>query len=166
MRKVRLIVLITVGVLFFVVPNVNAKYWDTCKESLKGIRGIFVWINVDSGLKKWGITNEKIKTDVELKLRVAGINVLSGDLSGIEPGLSVVVLGGEHENLVYYTIFVSLRQNVTLSRNPNLECYSKTWESTWVGLIQGDRLEQKARIVIKDMIDEFLNEYLSVNPKQ
>ena len=166
MRKVTRIAFITVAILFFLVPNVKAKYWETCEESLKGIRSIFVLVNAHSDLKKLGITNEKIKTDVELKLRTAGINVLSGDLSGIEPGLSVVVWGVEHENLVYYTISVSLRQNVKLSRNLNLECYSKTWESTWAGLTQADRLEQKARIVIKDMIDEFLNEYLTVNSKK
>jgi hypothetical protein len=59
---------------------------------------------------------------------------------------------------------VSLIQEVLLARDPSISYSAATWSTTAVGTIGKDRLPQE-RDSIKDLVDQFLNAYLAVNPK-
>ncbi len=77
MKKIIWIALITLVVLLLVSPCVNAEVVTSQKETLRGIEGIYVEPAINQEAIKQGITKYIIKTDVELKLRLAGIEVLS-----------------------------------------------------------------------------------------
>ena len=80
MKNIKWIILIAVIVSLLVSPCANAKYVIDQKEILRdvGDEGIHVVIEeLSPEAVKSGLTKDKIRTDVELKLRMAGIKVLS-----------------------------------------------------------------------------------------
>lgn len=168
MRRVKWIILITVAVLLLVSPCVDAENYfpfvTDDKETLRGIKGINVLIeHIAPEAERFGLTEGKLQTDVELKLRMAGIEV-----SQIEPYpfLYVNINTSHGSGIFAYNITVSVDQLVSLERNPNLKFFATTWNEGMLGSTWERYLEIRVRNTIKDLIDEFLNDYLAVNPKE
>jgi hypothetical protein len=106
---------------------------------------------------------EQIKTDVELKLRLAGIKVDDGQ---IEPYLYVNVNAIEIERDFVFSISLGLVQEVTTDRF--WSGLATTWDRGTVGFNFGStRAEVKTslRESVKDLVDQFLNDYLTANPR-
>jgi hypothetical protein len=138
-------------------------------KSLQGLQGMEVIVEeLGSEIEQAGLHRTAIQTDVELKLRLAGITVLSREERLSQPGTPylyinpTVVLGGE---AVYYGISCELHQRVTLARNESISTSASTW---FIGMTGGIRISglQTIRDRIKDEVDTFINDYLSVNPKK
>jgi hypothetical protein len=113
-----------------------------------------------------------VTTDVELRLRQAGITVLPGGtvLPGESPSPWLYVrVGFVASGTVYaYAVEVELHQPVTLVRDREITAYGAT---TWrvgplVGLAGRDGIAERVRRVLRDMVDEFVNAYLAANPKR
>ena len=92
-------------------------------RSLVGIKGIYVVIGeLKEAAKSAGLTKEKLKTDVELKLRLAGIKVNSAEeylASEDTVDLSVVVstiTDDGYLNMIY-NVSCKTSQRVVLVRN-------------------------------------------------
>jgi hypothetical protein len=141
-------------------------------ETLRGIKGIEVVVGVlPPAFKKIGLTRETIKQDVALKLRMAGIQILKKNEIFSEPGGPYLFIGvtvRNSSNLFIYHIVVELRQQARLVRAPDITgCCMGTWET---GVLGGGEIRtisaQKIRNAIKDQVDKFINDYLSVNPKK
>jgi hypothetical protein len=72
------------------------------RESLRGLRGVHVIVEVlRPAVKKGGLTEAMIRTDTELKLRLAGIRVLTQDeaLKEAPSVLSLSKMSGSFEIL-------------------------------------------------------------------
>lgn len=117
-----------------------------------------------------GLTTAQIRTDVELRLRKAGIPLRSvGEEKRQrgEPYLYVNIATLRSSNAPVYAVNVSveLKQDVRLERNPSISCPgAATWQTTGtVGVFHPSRLADSRKIV-QDMTDEFANAYLSENP--
>jgi hypothetical protein len=140
---------------------------EVSRGSLKGLNGVAVLVeDMDSDEGRAGLNQEVIRTDAELKLRLAGITVLP--IAGLAPYLyiSVNAIGGP--TAWCYATKVELVQTVKLSRDMGISIPGVT---TWsapdaVGLTPPSQLVERVRSVIKDMVDRFINAYLSVNPKK
>lgn len=171
MRKLTWIILMAVSVLLLVSPCVNGEYLGDTKETMRGIKTLYVMVMPFPDLEKAGITADMIKTDVELKLRLVGIKILTEEKevqTFKSPGLSVVVESFYDEATGFFIYFarLSLQQIVSLERIPNLKCVAPTWMTGFIGLASKDKISIKIRDGIKNHVDEFLNDYLAVNPIQ
>jgi hypothetical protein len=164
-----------IGVMVFLLMALPGMVWggdvEPERETLKGIRGVLVKVTrIKPAIEKAGLTLKQIRTDVELKLHQTRLNVLTPKNSAKEyetswPRLYVSpgILKTSSDTHVYYVyaIDLELQQTVHLMRKSGL-IRATTW-STGVFGITGDL--EKIRAAIKNLVDEFLNAWLSVNPK-
>ena len=139
-------------------------------ESLRGIEGVMVAVeDLKTDITEDGLSIEKIQTDVELKLRLAGITVLNetGWLKERgQPYLYVNVNSNKNKKAGMYSfnISVNVRQNVIVARNPDVLISADTWHAEHVGYINVKNAAG-LRDLIKDVVDIFINDYLAVNTK-
>lgn len=149
---------------------VMAQNSERSRQSLKGIRALGVIVEDPSWpLVGEGLTTNQLQTDVELRLRTAGIKILKKEEllnRVVAPYLHVEVNSGKLGTLSIhaYDIRVSLFQDVMLRRNPAQVCDAITWH---IGLV-GKASSGDMRIIrenLADLVDQFINASLSVNPK-
>ena len=112
-----------------------------------------------------GFDVEIFRRDVELKLRLAGIKVLSEEERLDLPGspwlyLNVNPLHKDRNNNAF-AVELSLRQTVRLVRNDSIIFGAATWSTGGVGYGGVSFI----RDFVKDHVDTFVNDWLSVNPK-
>ena len=140
---------------------------------LSGLKGMDVIVeDLNPAGKEIGLSKERIQTDVELKLRLAGIKVLSKeewlDAKG-RPYLYVRVTALKSTTLSLYSCFVevSLYEQVVLVRDPKIVTSASTCRSGGYIMSGGsDVVKESVRKTIKDLVDEFINDYLAANPKE
>ncbi len=159
-------------VLFLLIPSSVLAQTDSEVESLKGLKGVNVLVEVlNPDIEADGLSIDNIQTDVELKLRLAGIKVLTRQEMLKEPGspyLYVNVNSHKIESGTYsFNIMVSLKQGVYLECDSSIRIFGvTTWNNATIGGVT--RLQNVSNFIrdgIKDFVDEFINDYLSVNPK-
>ena len=140
-------------------------------KQLTGLKGVFVLVKeLDPDASKIGLTKETIQRDVELKLRMAGIQTLTQQERYSEPGKPFLYINLNVTNIsdsFVYNIFVELMQKVRLVRMPGLVHTGITWSKGSTGQVGRNKMpEQVIRNRIKHLVDAFLNDYQSVNPKK
>jgi hypothetical protein len=151
----------------FSAPIVHADDDENTRPSLRGLTGVAVIIeDLKPEIEQNGLTLSAIRTDIELKLRQAGIPIIG--LVNI-PGkpflhISVDVLRSDRPTWPY-AIRVELRQMVSLTRDPAISMHTATWDVGSYGTIAKQNL-RNLRDSAKDLVDEFINAYLAVNPKK
>jgi len=160
-----------VVILMLICSSLYAQTTESQKNSLLGLKGVMVMVaDLDPKIKSDGLTESSIQTDVESKLRIAGIKVLTRDENLKEPGnpyLYIKVNSHTSGNRVHaFQISIKLNQTVFLGRNLKIKVVDCT---TWfrVGSIGsiGALNVSSLRDDIKDLVDKFTNDYLSVNSK-
>lgn len=145
-------------------------------DGLRGLAGVAVRVTeLPQEVERDGLLKAQLQTDVELRLRKAGIRVLTEDQWFIEPGQPTLRVGvylykvSDPKTINAYTksVEVVLRQNVVLSRKPSTIVRGAiTWESTLtVGVSNSTVLQKDIRDQVADRIDEFINAFLAANPK-
>jgi hypothetical protein len=135
------------------------------RASLRGISTVEALVErLPAGAKVLGLTEGTIQTDVELKLRLAGIRVETSQETQKPPGMPELYIevnitdpGGAA------SITVQLDQNAILERNGELVIGVPTWSAN---VVIEHPTSQGIRSYIKDLVDMFLNAWLSVNPKK
>ena len=145
------------------------------RETLRGINGIFVRVeSLSSEIRKDGLKKQQIRTDVESKLQMAGIKVLSYEEYLLQEGhpylyIQASVIKSQYPNIYIYHIGIELVQNANLVRNPNLiigNILLSPKVTTWsTGSIGKSGYINDIRNFIKDEVNIFIDAYLSVNPK-
>jgi hypothetical protein len=134
------------------------------RQSLKGITSVRVLIGiVPSDAVADGLNENQFRTDVELRLRKAGVNVLAPDSVAPFLYVHVTLLKNLPLRLYTYDVVVSLTQVATVSNGTSL--FAQTWNGGELGTAGITTLNKELRDRIGDLVDKFLNAYLSVNPK-
>ncbi len=187
------------------------------KEILAGVEGVVVVITVDPEVEKYGLTQQLLKTDTELRLRMHGIKVgtdvqaqdekmdeqaitdavvqywreatnaksdqdflqaagewirhdffetykLSGQLPILYINLNTTV--DEERSHVAFSIRVELQEWAYLCKNGALFCDVPIWEKGGgLGTCSLISLKDYVRECLRDIVDEFINDYLAANPK-
>jgi hypothetical protein len=139
---------------------------EQTRESLRGIKGVRVVVeDVSADAVRDGLTRDQIQTDVELRLRKAGINVVN-NTPAARAILSIYAhLLKANGNLGYiYNCDVHLAQLVTANAN-GVSVVATTWSTGMLGGVESSNMPRTIRDNIGDLVDDFLNAYLSVNPK-
>lgn len=142
-----------------------------------GLKAVAVFVeNIDPEALKDGLSKEQIKTEVESRLREAGIKVVPIDKSLIiptSPYLYIIVNTVKFSSgLEYvYGTSVQLKQVVGIDRGKGvIPRTALLWATTWeksdgVGITSVEDLVGNVREHINDKVDAFINDYLAENPK-
>lgn len=142
------------------------------KEVLQGLEGVFVVVeNIRPEVEKYGLTRKALQTDTELLLRQYGIKVLTREERLSTPGgpslyINVDVNIREEGPVGAAAITVELFEEVLLLREPKRICYAATtWKRGGAVLVGWHRIKD-IRESVKDLVNEFINDYLAANPKE
>jgi hypothetical protein len=175
-----LIVLVLVCFLGAGVCNaIAAKFY---RESLRGLEGVWVVIEyLQPYAEQAGLTRGQLQTDVELRLRKAGVRVLTAE-EGVNakgrPRLYVNVTIATSPNIYFYayTVLVEVRQRVRLERAPSTEgaastwrrhvtgCGAKAWRNLFTGCDVKSDFVGQVRSALESLVDMFIKDYLAENP--
>lgn len=142
---------------------------ESRRNSLKGLAAVYLLIEpLNSEARDAGLSASQLRTDIELRLRSAGIPVLTVEQGSAAPGnphlnLSVVYLRNEARFSVFSTR-LALIQNVLPSRNPNQLLLASTWSVSHSGYTAGNGVSS-IRETVQDSADRFCNDYLAINQK-
>ena len=120
-------------------------------------------------IQKEGLGKASIRTDVELKLREAGIEVfLEAKVDTPTFVVSVNAIVRSDDNTYAYDLECELDDDVRMeNRSKNVVVLSAPiWKAAGViGVVGGSRVST-IRDTIKDQVDKFLVDYLKANPKR
>jgi exopolysaccharide biosynthesis protein len=166
-----LIIWIVVFLNFLVSTSVVFAIGDDrySRPSLKGLKKLSVVVQIEKraseDLKKAGLTEDRIRAGVELKLQEAKINVVSiEDLSSDTPILHVEVDGSKKTDKTFsFLIEVELWQKSFLKRDPKVEVIAGTWSTGVFGLGSASSIANDMMGLINGMVNIFVKAYLSVN---
>ena len=150
------------------LPLLAAPAWgqDGTAQSatLKGVTLVEVVVEaMDPVAEQDGLTRAQLQTEVEVRLRQAGIPVgptLTGHLH-----VNVDTLKSDHGQTYAYNVSVQYVQQVVLARDPKAPTFATTWDTGGVGMIVASRLPE-VRQDVANYVDQFIKAYLEQNPKQ
>ena len=140
------------------------------RPSLKGLKKVSVVVQIEKPLsedfKKVDLTEERIRTGIELKLQEAKIDVVyATDLTPEAPILHVDINGSNKNGKTFsFLIEVELWQRTFLKRDPKLEVIAGTWSTGVFGSGLVSNMANEMMGLINSMMDTFVKAYLSVNP--
>ena len=150
----------------------------TGAESLHGLRGVQVLVeDLKPDARVAGLSKSKLQTQVELRLRRAGVPVLSEEESfkdARSPYLYINVATIADSNFSTYGYIVVLQLNQTVSllidaqgKNIEVRAVATTWTAQGrYGSLRRSQLEATVRRALDQMVDKFANDYLASNPKR
>jgi hypothetical protein len=174
------------NILLLALGGVAHGASDNHKESLRGLTGVCVRLQpLSDGQKQDGLDARSIQTNVEQKLKQAGINVLTPSQAAQAPGSPTLYILINAKELFYPTgvtfdpagrpyndppyivmVTVSLLQDAMSVRDPKLRLKeAKTWDAGYLRPLERQLLRQAAGTV-GDLVDEFVADWRAVNSKK
>ena len=141
-------------------------------RSLVSVKSIYVLVEgLKENTKSGGLTEEQLKTDIELKLQLAGIKVNSREESlaskdGAHIYVNINTFGDKGSPFIMYNASVVFTQRVTVLRSPFTTVFGTTWSKGAVGIRSKSKFPETAQKAVKELMDLFLNDYLTANPKK
>lgn len=146
-------------------------------QPLEGIKEVDILIEkLDADAIEDGLKEETIKTAVELTLRSSGIKIISGTRANFKltdppadnATLYVNINSMKLSNGTSYTYAISVecKDKVKLQRSPYNECQAITWDKGIIGIAPVSSMPQKIKDAVKELTEEFSNDFLSANPKK
>lgn len=140
------------------------------RPSLKGLRKLAVVVQIEKPVsddfKKVGLTEERIRTSIELKLREARMDVVYREnLLSDTPILHVEVNGSIKDGKTFsFLLEVELWQKSFLNRDPKIEVVAATWSMGAFGSGLASHIAKDMMGLINEMMDAFVKAYFSENP--
>ena len=143
----------------------RAEYLTEQKDTLKGVKRIVVLVTLSPELIDAGLSADDLRTDAELKLKMAGVEVVKSEKADAYLYMTVTgfkswILGG-----AVYRHDLQLRQWVSLLSNPNTTCLAPTWTDGSVSLAKFNDLSSIYEN-LGGSVNKFVKDYLAVNPKK
>lgn len=158
-----------ISAALLVVFTVSSIYsQNKYQKPLSGLPGVVIGISGGfDGLAKDGFDPQQIQTDIELRLRKAGIKILSKEDDTErhrQPRLYVFVTAVKF-NSNYYAchIEVEVKEDATVDRNSRRSAATSWGRGTLVVVTDGNL--RRVRDEIGDYVDAFANDYLAANPR-
>ena len=180
--------------ILFCLSFLSGRAWSDGRDALRGEKYIAVEVaNVNPDLERDGVMKQQLKTDTELRLRQIGIDVSKNFGPVLRITLTVLKGTGPVSNVYAYCTEVDFETSVFSASNilsvlippgtqkagesdvqvsgatvqalTNSIFAGSLWHRGHVGIAGVQRVTM-IREVVKDLVDEFLNDWLAVNPKQ
>jgi hypothetical protein len=168
MKSKALTAMAVLVVRLLLLPGVSHALTDQ-QKALVGLKGVYVWVSgIKPEVERLGLTKDQIRIDVELKLRKAGVRVLTKEERFETPGAPSLEVDfanalSPDNPIVACSILVSLQEQVTLDRD--FRTYGAIWQVGFVRPILKKNIRE-IRGDVGDLVDEFVNDYLAANPKK
>ncbi|HEY7675807.1 MAG TPA: hypothetical protein VIG69_01955 [Candidatus Methylomirabilis sp.] len=164
---------LTAGVLAWLGALVSpAPTLDTPNErvTLAGLTGVHVVVEeVLPEAERDGLTRAALQTEVEQRVRRAGLRVLTATDAMASVGRPTVTVRvtllrpRETPQLYVFGVDLTLRQQIRLVRDRGIESFAITWSETRdVGAVPAARLAA-VRDAVRAKVDRFLNAWQTVN---
>lgn len=152
-------------------PTVGFAFTADKRDTLRGLREVSVLVEfLPDDVEREGLSREHLTHDIEVRLRQAGLRVLTISEIANSPGspylyVAIYPVTGPSVNVNAYAIGLTLKQLVQLSRNPTTELFATTWEGPAPpsSLSAPRLLDIRSRI--SAVLERFIIDYLAVNPK-
>jgi hypothetical protein len=165
------ILLIVLILALFVSTSMALAIGDDkySRPSLKGLKKLAVVVQIEKpisdDLKKVGLTEERIRTGIELRLREARIDVVYIENLPSDTPIFHVEMNGSKKNDKIFSFLIELElwQKGTLKRDPQIEVVAATWSAGVFGLGSASTIANDIMGWINGMMDTFIKAYLSVN---
>lgn len=162
-RRLMIMCLMTTFFIGVSNPSAQAQRSQATRTELKGIRAVYVVVEeLSDSAKALGLSPGGIQTDVELKLVMAGMHVLTREEGQKLPGrpfIYVRITVTKSAEAAY--VAVELDEDAQLERNNQRASRITTWDT---GTISAHPTAEVLRDIVKDDVGEFLNDWLAVNP--
>ena len=165
----RLTVLILVGLTFW--PTAGFSFTADKRDTLRGLSEISVLVEyLPDDVEREGLNREHLTRDIEVRLRQAGLHVLTISEVANSPGapylyVAVYPVTSPSVNFTGYAVALTLKQLVQLSRNPTTELFATTWEGPMHFGSLNDAKVPGIRSKIFDAVGRFIVDYRDVNSK-
>ena len=148
MKKAILVLIAFVGT----TPSARPYIWS--EEILRGVESVSVLIEFNGPVESFGITEHMVKTDVELKLGLAGINVVSE----VPTYLYVNICAIKHEIAQSIGFYIT---DIKLVQFLDSAVTIFVWDTTSIGYCGVVFLKEVIREALDEDTNEFLNDYLA-----
>ena len=166
----RLRVLILLGLMLY-WPTFGFSFTADKRDTLRGLKEISVLVEyLPDDVEREGLNREHLQRDIEVRLRQAGLHVLTISEVANLPGapylyVAVYPIIGPSINVNTYAVALTLKQLVQLSRNPSTELFATTWEGPIHLSSLSDSRVLDIRSRIFDAVGRFIVDYRDVNSK-
>jgi hypothetical protein len=149
------------------LPTSAAAYDDErTRATLKGIDKVAVQIApLTAEAERDGLSRSMLQTDVELRLRQAGITVVQEPATTPVLYVRVETFKPRDNSSYAYTVCVELHQAVSLARASAIRSAVPTWSVEVLGTVGEKMMLPTLRDSVGDRVDRFINAYVAVNPK-
>lgn len=153
-----------------ILPLGNSFGYDdqTARDTLRGISAITVSVNYwGTKSEPPGLSKEQVKNNVELRLRDAGIRVVDSDeavrLKHVSAELLVSIDCIDYQSIYACHLDTQAVQGVRVEKNDQFTV-TPTW-SVKRFILLGTQRMRAIHDETRDMVDQFLNAYFTVNPR-
>ncbi len=133
------------------------------RSSLRGLKTVEVIVESAPTDATSELPTSTLQTEVELRLRLAGLEVKAGRDSHLH--IRVQPLQLQTTDHCVYSVKVELNQAASLTRDSTIFLPMRTWHTELIGVVEVRKLNQAIQDAVGDLIDQFVNAYLSVNPR-
>lgn len=165
MRIQRPLVFALMWLVLIVLPA-NAQSHK--QSALRGISSTGVVIEeLPADAQRGGLNGEQLRTDVELRLRKAGVRI-DNDKANSFLYVRVYAIKNEQCGGFYVlTVEVELDRSATIDIGKGRQSPEVlgAWSKTGLAVLPLKDFVADARTMVGDICDQFLNDYLAANPK-
>jgi hypothetical protein len=145
------ICLVTIVVTGLAAPPTQGQ--TSPNHGLKGITAVFVVVDLNDDARKMGLNQGVIEADIKLKLRLAGMRVVTAAEILTMPGSPSLYVNVATLAPQAASVQVQLDQNAQLERNEEFAPGVTTWDAT---VVVANPTAQGIRDTIRHEIDKFL----------
>jgi hypothetical protein len=166
----RLRVLVLLGLTWY-WPTAGLCFTADKRDTLRGLSDISVLVEyLPDDIEREGLNREHLQRDIEVRLRQAGLHVLTISELANSPGapylyVAIYPITTPSVNFNAYAVALTLKQLVQLSRHPTTELFATTWEGPMHFGSLGDARVLGIRNKILDAVGRFIVDYRDVNSK-
>ncbi len=133
------------------------------RASLKGIESVDVIVLAAPEESRCpGLPDAQVQTDVEDRLRLAGIQLGPGSASYLF--VSVVSIPALPDMLHAFLVSIDLQQVVRLRRDARIVTFGATWHLGGMGVAATSRLPEYPRQMLAAIVDRFISDFREENP--
>jgi hypothetical protein len=160
-----------VAILFIVAVSTPAQNaaGNLEKASLVGMSRVYVAVTTTPQAEQDGLTSDYIKTEVESRLRTAGIKVIDKAEWAIDDGiLSITISALPIEKLPLYacSFVVDLKQTVIALRDRNTRMMGATWQAGGIAAFGKPQFKEAVKRNTVEFVENFITDYKAANPRK
>ena len=165
MKKLRLIIFITLALVAVLSPCTSADYVSDQKGTLRGIEALLIVIGkLPPAVKELGLTKEQLRTEVAATVRLSGITVVPLEaFPTLDPYLYITINTAYKQPYLSYALRSELKQLVYLGRDKDTSCDAATWTRQKAGITEKAHAKSEIMKNIRHLVESFISDYVAAN---